>query len=104
MICGDPVRDPASLTHVTNPSVVVEVLSSSTEEYDRVEKWEHYQRIATLHEYVLVSQDRREIAVYARMTSDSWRRSTYGHADTVELSSIGVRFTVDELYDAAGIR
>jgi Uma2 family endonuclease len=36
--CGEPIRDPDSPTHVTNPSVVVEVLSSSTEEYDRGEK------------------------------------------------------------------
>src|SRR5262249_5992749 len=78
VICGDPVRDPPSPSHVTNPSVLVEVLSSSTEEYDRGEKWLHYQRIASLGEYVLIAQDRREIEVYARMTSDSWRRSTSG--------------------------
>lgn len=103
VICGVPIRDPASPSHVTNPSVVVEVLSSSTEEYDRVEKWEHYQRITSLRAYVLVAHDRREIDVYARMTSDSWRRSTHGRGASMELPSVGARFSVDELYDAAGL-
>jgi Uma2 family endonuclease len=66
VICGEPIRDPDSPTHVTNPSVVVEVLSASTEAYDRGEKREHYQRIQSLKEYVLVSQDRRQVEVLVR--------------------------------------
>src|SRR4051794_9504008 len=45
VICGEVARDPTSPTHVTNPKVIVEVLSTSTEEYDRGEKREHYQQI-----------------------------------------------------------
>jgi Uma2 family endonuclease len=104
VICGDPIRDPASPTHVTNPSVIVEVLSPSTEAYDRGEKREHYQRIASLREYVLVAQNRREIEVYARGHDDSWRRVIYGPDEIVDLPSIGAGFTVDELYRAAGVR
>jgi Uma2 family endonuclease len=104
VICGDPIVDPSSPTHVTNPSVIVEVLSASTEEYDRGEKREHYQQIASLREYVLVAQDRRAVEVYMRITGDSWRRSTYIVGQTVDLPSLGIRFTVDELYAAAGIR
>src|ERR1044071_5913881 len=77
VICGDPIRDPASPTHVTNPIVLVEVLSKSTEAYDRGEKREHYQQIASLREYVLIAQDRREIEVHARDTGGSWQRSVY---------------------------
>jgi Uma2 family endonuclease len=104
VICGDPIRDPASPTHVTNPSVIVEVLSPGTEAYDRGEKREHYQQIASLREYVLVAQDHREIEVHARATSGSWRRSVYGAGQTVDLPSIGVQFPVDTLYNAAGVR
>ncbi|HET7502500.1 MAG TPA: Uma2 family endonuclease [Kofleriaceae bacterium] len=104
VICGDPVRDPASPTHVTNPSLLVEVLGPGTEAYDRGEKREHYQRIASLGEYVLVAQDRREIEVHARVAGGGWRRTAYGPGEVVDLPSIGVRFTVDELYQAAGIR
>jgi Uma2 family endonuclease len=103
VICGDPIRDPASPTHVTNPIVIVEVLSKSTEAYDRGEKREHYQQIASLREYVLVAQDKREIEVYARPTGGIWQRSVHRAAETVVLPSIGLQFTVDELYNAAGV-
>lgn len=84
----------ASPTHVTNPIVIVEVLG---------EKREHYQQIASLREYVLVAQDRREIEVYTRPTGGSWQSSVYRAAQTVDLPSIGIQFTVDELYNAAGV-
>lgn len=104
MIYGDPIRDPASPTHVTNPSVIVEVLSPSAEAYDRGEKREHYQQIASLREYMLVAQDHREVEVYARGSGGSWRRSIYGAGQIVDLPSIGVQFPVDALYTAAGVR
>jgi len=103
VICGDPIRDAASPTHVTNPCVIVEVLSPSTEAYDRGEKREHYQQIASLREYVLVAQDHREVGVYGRVTGGGWRHSVHRMGQIVELPSIGVRFTVDELYRAAGL-
>ena len=103
VICGDPIRDPASPTHVTNPIVLVEVLSQSTEAYDRGEKRAHYQQIASRREYVLVAQDRREIEVHARPTGGIWQRSVHRTAQTVDLPSLGIQFTVDELYSAAGV-
>jgi Uma2 family endonuclease len=103
VICGDPIRDPASPTHVTNPIVIAEVLSQSTEAYDRGEKREHYQQIASLREYVLVAQDKREIEVYARAAGGIWQRSVHRAAQTVNVPSIGIEFTVDELYNAASV-
>lgn len=103
VICGDPIRDPASPTHVTNPIVIVEVLSPSTEDYDRGEKREHYQQITSLREYMLVAQDKREIEVHARAEGGGWQRSVHRAGQTVILPSIGVQFTVDELYTAAGV-
>jgi Uma2 family endonuclease len=103
VICGDPSRDPASPTHVTNPIVIVEVLGPSTEAYDRGEKREHYQQIASLREYMLVAQDKREIEVYARPTGGIWQHSIHRATQTVNLPSIGIQFTVDELYNAAGV-
>jgi Uma2 family endonuclease len=103
VICGDPIRDPASPTHVTNPIVIAEVLSQSTEAYDRGEKREHYQQIASLREYVLVAQDKREIEVYARAAGGIWQRSVHRAARTVNVPSIGIEFTVDELYNAASV-
>ncbi len=104
VICGEPERDPSSPTHVTNPTVVVEVLSMSTEEYDRGEKREHYQQIPALQEYVLVAQARRRIEVFHRSAVDGgWVHRVHECGDTVVLPSSGLTFTTDELYDAAGL-
>jgi len=104
VIQGEPMHDPESPTHVTNPCVIVEVLGPATGAYDRGEKREHYQQLPALGDYVLVAQDRREVDVYTRVTVDSWRRSIYGPGQAVDLPSIDVQFTVDELYNAAGVR
>jgi Uma2 family endonuclease len=73
MVCGPLEYDPddADRTTITNPSLLVEVLSVTTEKGDRGNKWMHYQRIPSLQEYVLVSQEPR-IEVYRRMPSGSW--------------------------------
>ena len=62
--------DPSGTT-ITNPMLLVEVLSPSTEEVDRGSKWRDYQLIPSLQEYVLVSQDRR-VEIYRRLPSGSW--------------------------------
>lgn len=103
VICGEPARDPSSPTHVTNPTVVVEVLSPSTEDYDRGEKREHYQRIPSLNHYVLVAQDRRRVEVFSRAADGAWEPRTDGAGDVVELGTLKVSFAVDALYEAAGL-
>ncbi len=103
VICGEPMRDPDSPTHVTNPAVIVEVLSPSTEDYDRGEKREHYQRIDSLREYVLVSQDRRRVEVSLRDAGGVWQSRIHEAGDEVELPSLGLSFPIDELYQLAGI-
>lgn len=103
VICGDVARDPASPTHVTNPRVLVEVLSPSTEEYDRGEKREHYQQIEALREYVLIAQDRRRVEVFVRDSAGAWEHRVHGSGDAVELPSLELTFSTDELYDAAGL-
>lgn len=73
MVCGEIELDPAdpSGTTITNPSLLVEVLSPSTEEVDRGSKLEDYQRISSLREYVLVSQYPR-IEIYHRLPTGTW--------------------------------
>lgn len=73
MVCGPIEFDPADPreTTITNPTLIVEVLSPTTEEVDRGDKWRDYQLIPSLQEYVLVSQDPR-IEIYRRMASGSW--------------------------------
>jgi len=104
VVCDPVERDPASPTHVTNPSVVFEVLSPATEDYDRGEKREHYQRIEALREYVLVAQDVPRVELWSRgdLSSD-WSHSVFEPGDQVPLNAIGCRFDVDDLYVAAGV-
>jgi len=101
VVCDPVQRDPDSPTHVTNPRVVVEVLSPSTEDYDRDEKRLYYQELASLQEYVLVAQDRRRVEVWRR--ADGWTRTVHAAGDVAQLGSIGFDLDVDELYTAAGV-
>jgi Uma2 family endonuclease len=74
---GDPA-DPSGAT-ITNPTVIVEVLSPSTEEEDRGNKWRHYQLVPSLEEFVLVSQGPPRVECYRRLPSGAWE-----YRDTAE--------------------
>lgn len=74
MVCGPIEGDPADSAGntITNPVLIVEVLSPSTEEEDRGNKWQHYQLIPSLEEYVLVSQSHARVEHYRRASSGAW--------------------------------
>lgn len=95
--CGDRAVDPLDPQALVDPVVLVEVLSPSTEAYDRGEKLRHYQRIPSLHEVLLVGQDRHEVEVWRR-SLDGWAREIVGAGRVVELNSIGCRLDVEALY------
>ena len=80
-----------------NPTVIVEVLSASTEQYDRGLKWEGYQRIASLADYVLVSQVEPRIEHFRRAPDGSWTYRAAGPGETATLS-IGVALIVDHTF------
>jgi Uma2 family endonuclease len=83
---------------ITNPTLIIEVLSDSTESYDRGEKFAHYLRLASLKEYVLVRQDERYIEVFCRPDGRGhWRREVAGRGETLTL--LGETFQVDAIYD-----
>ena len=98
VVCGPLERDPESRVTVVNPTVVVEVLSDSTEEYDRGEKLDHYRRIASLRECLLVSHRTRLIEVERRESDGSWTRHRAGAGEQIRLESIGCDLDVDDIY------
>lgn len=100
VVCGPSERDPGDANAITNPQLIVEVLSPSTEEYDRGDKFEHYKRIAALQQYVLVSPRERRIEVWTR-TTDGWAQVVAEAGGHVALDSIGAKLMVDEVYDSA---
>jgi Uma2 family endonuclease len=100
VVCGrleiDP-QDPKRQT-VVNPRVLVEVLSPSTEEYDRGDKLNHYQKIASLEEVVLIAHDRPEIEIVRKQPDGTWSRHFARATETARLSSISCDLPVAEVY------
>jgi Uma2 family endonuclease len=97
VICGPERTSQLDPNAVINPTVIVEVLSPTTEASDRGEKWRHYQRIDSLREYVLVSQGEPYVEVFRR-DGDEWVLRTATAGQMVELPSQGVRIAVDAIY------
>jgi Uma2 family endonuclease len=89
----DAVRDT-----LVNPVVIVEVLSDSTEKYDRGDKFEQYQTIASLRDYVLVSQKKVRIEHFRRQDDGTWVLRATGPGDRVVLDSVGCELAVDLAY------
>jgi Uma2 family endonuclease len=97
VFCGEIQGDPTDPRRAaTNPSVVFEVLSESTEDYDRGEKFENYKSIPSLEAYVLVHQSQRRIEVFSRR--EGWLMHAAGTGESVDIAAIDVRLSVDELY------
>lgn len=98
VVCGQLETAPDDRDAVTNPVVLVEVLSESTEGYDRGAKAAHYRRIPSLREYVLVSQAEPRIEVHRRAESGRWEILEARPGETIELVSLGARLDVAAIY------
>ncbi|WP_281326278.1 Uma2 family endonuclease [Polyangium sp. 6x1] len=98
VVCGNISYDPESTTTYTNPIVLVEVLSPSTERYDGILKWDHYRRIPTLREYVLVRQNEPWISLYTLNDSGTWTFSDVRPPEPLVLPSLGIVLSLDEIY------
>jgi Uma2 family endonuclease len=101
VICGEPQFYDERRDILTNPTIVFEVLSPSTEAYDRGEKFLRYRtQIESLREYVLVSQHRPLVEHYVRQPDGSWSYSSAGDlSEAVDLPSIDCRLPLSEIYD-----
>lgn len=100
VICDRLETDPEDAKGHTavNPRLLVEVLSPSTEAYDRGEKLAHYKQIATVAEVVLVAHDQREIEVVRREPHGTWRRHLWTDGETAQVSSLGCELPVAAVY------
>lgn len=98
-LCGEPRFEDTQVDTLLNPSVIIEVLSESTERSDRGEKFAHYRRLVSLQEYVLVAQDQLRVEHYAR-SGEHWLLTEISHPDGVlTLASVGCTIPVREVYD-----
>jgi Uma2 family endonuclease len=100
VVCGEPRFDDSELDTLLNPILIVEVLSQSTEAYDRGIKSERYRSIPSLAEYVLVAQERVHVEHLLRQGTDRWlleELSDLGR--TLELPAIGCRLPLSDVYE-----
>jgi len=97
IVCSPLQRDPEDTNSIVNPVVLVEVLSDSTEAYDRGEKFAHYRCIPSLRDYLLVSQHAARIDHYRRNDDDTWTLTAVEAPGNVQLS-IGCELSVAAVY------
>ena len=99
VVCGSPQFDPRDSETIVNPRVLIEVLSPSTERSDRGEKFNRYQMLESLEEYVLVSQDKPLIETFFRQSDGGWLLMPYsGMEAVVKLRSLDVEIPLSEIY------
>ncbi|HEV3050821.1 MAG TPA: Uma2 family endonuclease [Longimicrobium sp.] len=98
-VCEPPKAADEVQDTLTNPALIVEVLSPSTEGYDRGEKFEHYRSIESLQEYVLVAQDRVSVERFVRQ-GKFWVLASFSSLDEeIELTSVGCTIPLREIYE-----
>jgi len=98
--CGEPQFYDNRRDVLLNPSLIVEVLSPSTEAYDRGEKFAIYRRLPSLREYLLVSQSRISAELYVRQANGRWLLGEYSGRDAVvPLESVDCHLALGEVYD-----
>lgn len=96
-VCGGLELHPEDANAVTNPTALFEVLSPSTEAWDRGGKFQHAQQILSLRHYVLVSQDEPLVEVYTR-SEGGWLYTTHRAGEQIALTGLGATLAVDDLY------
>lgn len=99
VVCGETWFDDSHQDTLLNPTLIIEVLSPSTEHYDRGRKFQHYRQIPSLREYLLVSQDPYHIEHYSRQAANQWLLSEINDPQAMlELRSIQCMLTLQEVY------
>ncbi len=103
ILCGPATNDPVDPNTLTNPTAIIEVLSPSSEQYDRGAKFRNYQQIPSLVEYILVAQDKTVCERFVRQPDDSWAPVSFvGLAATLALTSVPARIPLADIY--AGVK
>ena len=100
VVCGEPTFHDKHKDVLLNPTVIFEVLSRSTQAYDRGEKFERYKSIETLRDYVLVSQDRPRLEHFSLQSDGSWAHAELEGVDAaLTLDSINCHVALADIYD-----
>ncbi len=99
IVCDPPQFEDQVLDTLLNPRIIVEVLSESTEKYDRGRKFENYRKLSSLKEYVLVSQDRPLVERYVRQDDATWVLTAFSDpTQTFAFGTVAVQVPLAEIY------
>ena len=101
VVCGEPQFDDGRNDVLLNPSVIFEVLSPSTEDYDRGKKLLHYRSIPSLKAYLLVSQDLARVECFSRnLDRSGWLLTeVFGVESVLQIPSLGIELRLSDAYD-----
>ncbi|MBD2393207.1 Uma2 family endonuclease [Cyanobacterium aponinum UTEX 3222] len=86
------------------PQIIIEVLSESTESFDRGDKFADYRTIETLQEYVLISQTKKRVDLFTRKNCNSWELSSFSEGEKLTLNSINFTCSVLDLYEDIDVK
>jgi Uma2 family endonuclease len=100
VVCGEPQFEDSFVDTLLNPTLIIEVLSDSTESYDRGKKFGFYRSIESLREYILIAQDEPRIEQYVRQEEEHWLLSDVRSlGGALELPGIHCVLVLKEVYD-----
>jgi Uma2 family endonuclease len=100
VVAGEPEYFNNRTDTITNPSVIIEVLSKSTQSYDKGEKFDAYRTIATFQEYVLIDQNRIYIEQYSKTAKKQWTLYEHDEEDeTISLTSVEFQISLTDIYN-----
>ena len=100
VVCGKAELEDEHLDTLMNPTLIVEVLSPSTEKDDRIVKFAHYRRLPSVKEYILIAQDSVRLEQYVRQSDGRWLLSEYSDLRvTAGIQSIGCELPMKDVYD-----
>lgn len=103
LVCDEPTFVDEAGDAVSNPRVIIEVLSESTERFDRGEKFVGYRSLPSVTDYLLVAQDRARVEHYVRGSDDTWVLRQLGSGAAVTLAGIGGSLSVDAIYHKVAV-
>jgi Uma2 family endonuclease len=99
-VCGEPRFATSKRTTLLNPTLIVEVLSDSTESYDRGEKFAHYRTLESLTDYILIAQNKTRVEHYVRQPDDRWLLTVIDDPNgSWEIASIGCTLNLTDVYE-----
>lgn len=100
VVCGKPEFIDEDVDTLLNPTLIIEVLSPSTESYDRGKKFQNLWQVASLREYVLIAADQPRIESFTRQSAGKWLlTAAVGLEQTITLTSIGCALSLAEVYE-----